>query len=85
VSQTEYSNPIGAPDDGLQPGFEAQPAPRPKRQKQRLSIYTMLLILSFFAMVTASILLQKELMRFGETDWWKTNQYKPNVTATSTP
>jgi uncharacterized membrane protein affecting hemolysin expression len=41
-------------------------------QKQKFNIYTMMLILSFFAIVTACILLYVELTRYGSSPWWDT-------------
>ncbi|MFT5525722.1 MAG: hypothetical protein ACI9G1_004398 [Pirellulaceae bacterium] len=42
-------------------------------QKQRFSIYTMMLILAFFALVTGCTLLYFELKEYGEYPWWNTN------------
>jgi hypothetical protein len=41
-------------------------------QRQRFNIYTMMLILSFFAILTACILLYVELRRYGDAPWWDT-------------
>lgn len=54
-----------------QPGLTSAPA-RSAVQKQRFNIYTMMLILSFFAIVTACILLYVELTRYGSSPWWDT-------------
>lgn len=40
-------------------------------QKQSFNIYTMMLILSFLALVTACILLYLELQLHGSYPWWK--------------
>ncbi len=41
-------------------------------QKQRFSVYTMMLVLSFFAIVTACTLLYTELNSYGKFPWWDT-------------
>lgn len=41
-------------------------------QKQRLNVYTVMLILSFLALCIASILLYMELQRWGSFPWWNT-------------
>ena len=38
--------------------------------KQRFSIYTMMLILSCIAIVTAITIVGMELNRYGKTGWW---------------
>ncbi len=42
-------------------------------QKQKLSIYTMMLIISFLAITTACLLLYLELKRWGSYPWWNTS------------
>lgn len=54
-----------------QPGLTSAPA-RGAVQKQRFNVYTMMLILSFFAIVTACVLLYVELTRYGSSPWWDT-------------
>jgi len=39
-------------------------------QKQPTNVYTMMLILSLFALITASVLLAMELKRFEPHPWW---------------
>jgi hypothetical protein len=41
-------------------------------QKQKLSIYTMMLLIAFLAITTACLLLYLELRRWGSFPWWKT-------------
>ena len=56
--------------------------PRPAEiptQKQKTNVYTMMLIVSFICIVTASILLYQELKLWGNYPWWKTDEGKPNV------
>ncbi|MDP6718145.1 MAG: hypothetical protein QGF59_05815 [Pirellulaceae bacterium] len=68
------------PESAHQPGA----APRPTEQKQRLNVYTMMLVLSVIALTIAIWLLHLELERFykdGEsTDWppWQT----PSISST---
>ena len=53
------------------PNLASRPAARPV-QKQRLSVYTMMLIIAFFALVTACVLLLLELSDYGPYPWWNT-------------
>lgn len=47
-------------------------------QKQRFSVYTMMLIMSFLALVTASLLLYYELQLYGGgTQPWNTSGAAP--------
>jgi len=40
-------------------------------QKQKLNVYTMMLLLSFVALLTGTILLYMELSTYGPfLDWW---------------
>ena len=39
-------------------------------QKQQLNIYTVMLIISFICILTASLLLYVELERWGDYPWW---------------
>ena len=48
----------------------ANPAGVPA-QKPGTNIYTVMLILSFCFIVTATIVLSLELAKFGEYPWWK--------------
>ena len=45
---------------------------QPAMQKQGTNIYTVMLILSFLALVTGTILLAMELQRYGDYPWWRT-------------
>ncbi len=42
-------------------------------QKQQLSVYTMMLIVSFLAISIACLLLYLELKRWGSFPWWNTS------------
>lgn len=52
----------------------APQAPAPRTQKQFSNVYTMMLIVSFAAMVTASVVLYLHLQEFttpgSESPWW---------------
>lgn len=56
-------------------------------QKQRLNVYTMMLIISFFAIVTATLLLFFELERWGgvKEKPWNTSAAKPAATSSLDP
>jgi hypothetical protein len=40
-------------------------------QKQRLDVYTVMLVISFICVLTASLLLYFELERWGDYPWWR--------------
>ena len=40
-------------------------------QKRQLNVYTVMLIIAFFAIATASLLFYLELRRWGSFPWWK--------------
>jgi hypothetical protein len=40
-------------------------------QKQPLNVYTVMLIVSFFAIITACLLLYMELKQWGSFPWWR--------------
>ena len=46
--------------------------PAPATQKPGSNIYTVMLILSFIFIVTATVMLAMELNRFGGYPWWQT-------------
>ena len=47
-------------------------------QKPRLNVYTMMLLLSFIALLVGTILLVMELSKYGEfLDWWNTQGTQP--------
>ena len=58
---------------GEQPQMEAP------TQKRKLSVYTVMLVISFFCLVTACVLLYQELTLWGNFPWWNTTEGKPNV------
>ena len=43
-------------------------------QKQRLNVYTVMLIVSFIAICTACALLYLELSKYGAYPWWNVDQ-----------
>lgn len=47
-------------------------------QKQPTNVYTMMLILSLFAIITGTVLLAMELKRFEPHPWWNAPN-PPNV------
>ena len=46
--------------------------PAPAVQKPGSNIYTVMLILAFVFIVTATVMLALELNRFGDYPWWQT-------------
>lgn len=44
------------------------------KQKQKTSVYTVMLFISFCAIVLACILLWMELQLWGDYPWWKTTE-----------
>jgi len=48
--------------------------------KQRFSVYTMMLIISFFALVAGSVLLYTELNKYGPFPQWRTTEAAPTPT-----
>lgn len=58
-------------DAGLQ--SEAQADPVLPTQKQKTSIYTVMLIISFVCLLLACILLYVELRHWGSYPWWNVN------------
>ena len=54
-----------------QPNLANRPGEIPA-QKQRPDVYTVMLIISFVCILTASILLFAELERWGDYPWWST-------------
>jgi len=64
---------------GLQQPMQAPAAAPVPVQKQKLNIYTMMLLISFVAVVTSCILMYMELQRYGEQDWWKTHEARPTT------
>lgn len=47
------------------------------KQKQKISVYTVMLFISFCAIVLACILLWMELQLWGDYPWWKTSDAIP--------
>ncbi len=47
------------------------------KQKQKISVYTVMLFISFWAIVLACILLWRELSLWGDYPWWKTTDAIP--------
>ncbi len=50
-------------------------------QKQSTNVYTVMLIISFFCIVTACMLLYMELTKWGAYPWWNTSEGTPNTQA----
>jgi hypothetical protein len=46
-------------------------------QKQKLNVYTVMLIVAFVALLTACLLLYLELRQYGSMPWWKTEGAQP--------
>jgi len=82
MSQHDSAN-LPASAQMQSPGFGPgqHPATTPSAQKQRLNVYTMMLILSFVAICIASTLLYMELNRFGNYPWWNTRDATPATTS----
>jgi len=63
------------PEDAAAPGAQPQQPgplqPQPRTQKPRSNVYTMMLILSFAAMVTSCVLLYLHLQQYGDYPWWE--------------
>ena len=57
----------------------AQPEVEAPTQKQKINVYTMMLVIAFCCLVTACILLYRELSLWGAPPWWNTDEGKPNV------
>jgi hypothetical protein len=51
----------------------ANPQPVAPVVKQATNIYTVMLLLAFVAIVTASIVLYVNLQQYGEYPWWNTS------------
>lgn len=62
-----------------QPSLASPQATVPK-QKQKTSVYTVMLFISFAAIVLASVLLYQELILWGDYPWWKTTDAIPQGT-----
>ena len=58
-----------------------QPQVEAPTQKQRINVYTMMLVIAFVCLVTACILLYQELTRWGSYPWWNTDEGKPNISS----
>ena len=55
-------------------------ASAPVEQKPRANIYTMMLVLAFFAIVVACVVLWMELKSYGDFPWWETKGIAPATT-----
>ncbi|MCA9219305.1 MAG: hypothetical protein KDA71_03195 [Planctomycetales bacterium] len=69
IPEQKSVDPLAADSNPLQ---AAQPQQQPRTQKQRTNVYTMMLIVSFAACVTACVLLYLHLSTYGEYPWWDT-------------
>jgi hypothetical protein len=61
---------VSLPNSPNLAGTPGQPAPA--TQKQGTNIYTVMLMLTFVFIVTATVMLAMELNRFGSYPWWQT-------------
>jgi hypothetical protein len=52
-------------------------ASTPVEQKPRANIYTMMLVLAFFAIIVACVVLWLELKTYGDYPWWETKGIAP--------
>ncbi len=52
-------------------------ASAPVEQKPRVNIYTIMLVLAFFAIVVACVVLWLELKEYGDYPWWETKGIAP--------
>ena len=62
----------------------AEQQPQPKEaptQKQKTNVYTVMLFISFVAIVVACILLLMELRKWGDYPWWETREAIPKSAA----
>lgn len=59
--------------------------PEAPAQKQRADVYTVMLIISFICILTATILLYAELERWGSYPWWNTNEATPSAVSLGEP
>jgi hypothetical protein len=57
----------------------ASPGGEAPVQKQRLNVYTVMLIISFICIVTSCIVLYMELSRWGNYPWWSTTDANPRA------
>jgi hypothetical protein len=60
---------VSLPNSPNLAGAPGQPAPA--TQKQGTNIYTVMLMLTFVFIVTATVMLAMELNRFGTYPWWQ--------------
>lgn len=64
-----------------QPSLAEQPKAAAPTQKQKTNVYTVMLFISFAAILTAALLLYFELKKWGEYPWWKTGSAQPAGTS----
>ena len=62
-----------------QPSSANTPRAAVQTQKQKTNVYTVMLFLSFVAIVLACVLLWLELKQWGDYPWWKTNDAIPKA------
>ncbi len=70
MSQPGLANPQAAPQQRAAP---------PTTQKQRLNVYTMMLILATIFMIVAIVMLWLELGKYDTWPYWNTQEAKPSV------
>ena len=61
-----------------QPNLAEQPR-EARTQKQKTNVYTVMLFISFVAIVTAIVLLRMELQLWGDYPWWRTSDAIPKA------
>ncbi len=69
--------PMGVGPVGPEQGAAGRPGVETPVQKQRLNVYTMMLVISFIAMTIACILMYLELEKYGTYPWWDTKEADP--------
>ena len=87
---SQPNSPEGFEDVGLEEEQPVATQPQPRRtevptQKQKTSVYTVMLIVSFISIVIACILLYWEVTLWGPYPWWNTSDGRPNLSQLSRP
>lgn len=57
--------------------------PMMPQEKQKTNVYTVMMILSFLALVTGTVVLSMELNRYGEYPWWRASAATSGAPATA--
>ena len=64
-----------------QPSLVEQSKAASPKQKQKTSVYTVMLFIAFVSIIVAASLLYKELTYWGTYPWWKTTDAQPSGAA----